>query len=442
MNIGDTNGFTAVLTNVVGTVDEVRFNSFNSSIANVLQSVDTSLPYSTQVRGGVPGTTQVGVSVIMGGVEVCSDSTPSSVTVEPPSCNFNLTPASLEVNKLESRPLVVSNVTSNGPIQRVEFRNSNSSIANVNPTSDTSVVYQTSVTGTEIGGPATITADMYMYDSVVCSDTAQVTIVNPDPWWQATSGNIQARGDVASKITGGCVLIGGCQPHIITGTGLLANSGSLATGSGSVSPSEWRARADYSSTTSYGFDYFNSRISSIVPKTTLGTSAGNADFQSGTQHEGYYWYYYNGANHSGSPLTLSGSNINVGSRKVVLIVENADLIINTSIGVDDGRGTFIVFADRDIDVSSSVGSVNGSAPDIEGVFVSNGEFATGTVGSDNDSILYVRGVVAANAGINLQRNLPDNSQRPAEIFEHGIDQMFLFPNGLSAKRIQWKEVAP
>jgi hypothetical protein len=121
-----------------------------------------------------------------------------------------------------------------------------------------------------------------------------------------------------------------------------------------------------------------------------------------------------------------------------LIVENADLNINADISV--GSGLFLAIVQNDINVSPSVAS-------IEGLYVSDGSFSTGTLGLDineqgQDDQLFVRGSIASYTGIDLQRDLPDNSAGPAELFEYAPDQILLFPSSIGVRKINWKEVAP
>ena len=129
-------------------------------------------------------------------------------------------------------------------------------------------------------------------------------------------------------------------------------------------------------------------------------------------------------------------------RKVVILVENADLYLNGAIDVEDGIG-FIMFI---VGKNDSGGKGNIVIADdipgqdeIEGVFLAEGEFRTGT----GSNPLYVRGIVAAYDGIVLERDLEDNnSDNPAEVFEYAPDFVLTFPRDLTFKRLRWKEVAP
>lgn len=97
----------------------------------------------------------------------------------------------------------------------------------------------------------------------------------------------------------------------------------------------------------------------------------------------------------------------------------------------------MALAKENIIVQPGVGGL-GTGPHLEGIFLADKQFRTET-GSNQ---VHVRGGVAALSGIELQRELADNSINPAEIFEFGADQLFLFPAPMSQRQISWREVAP
>src|SRR5204863_7537682 len=85
--------------------------------------------------------------------------------------------------------------------------------------------------------------------------------------------------------------------------------------------------------------------------TEISTSStpGSTFTSGGTLSHGYYWYRYDGST-SGLDLTIS-SDANIGTRKVILMVESADLNINGQINVTDGQGFFMHFV-----VTTSIGN--------------------------------------------------------------------------------------
>ncbi len=97
----------------------------------------------------------------------------------------------------------------------------------------------------------------------------------------------------------------------------------------------------------------------------------------------------------------------------------------------------MTIASGDITVSATAGGAEDSGPHLEGIYYAQNTFIT-EAGANQ---LHLRGSVAAN-NFSLQRDLTDNSQDPAEIFEYGVDQVMAFPKELTRKRLIWREVAP
>ena len=104
----------------------------------------------------------------------------------------------------------------------------------------------------------------------------------------------------------------------------------------------------------------------------------------------------------------------------------------------------MVIADNDIIVDPAVTS-------LEGLYLADGVFRTGTNGG-TDQQLKVRGGVIGYGdvgvgipadGIEFQRNLQGgNSTLPAEEFTYAPDQMLRFPPFLGNRTIRWLEVNP
>ena len=143
----------------------------------------------------------------------------------------------------------------------------------------------------------------------------------------------------------------------------------------------------------------------------------------------------------------------VGGAKSVVFV-NGNLTINGKINFADVGNTFLMFIVRgDIIVNPAVGDTQTDTasltPDIEGIYLTDRQFFTGTnVTPDTDLQFVVRGSVlghgnsGASDGIVLQRSLPDNSFHPSEMFIFAPDQLLLYPNFLSPKPVRWQEIAP
>jgi hypothetical protein len=338
-------------------------------------------------------------------------------------------------------------------VDQVNFTSADTGIVSVNPASDATVVYSTQATGVAVGS-ANVTAEVIMGGAVTCADVSAVDVISAGPWWQVRDSDITTNGDIVSLIPGTCTLPV-CNPVLgrqgtggFPGVPLYAGAADFAAGSGTGSAAEapynWTANTAYAGRT-YDYDYFARQIPSDVTFTEITTPTYNGgDFNSGgAPSRGYVWYHYDGA--TLGDMTISG-NVNLtGARRVVLLVDGADLYITGRINIQNsGQGFFMVVVGKDVNglkgniiVDPSVS--HPTQPGMEGIFLSEGEFRTG-VGTDQ---LWVRGVVAAYDGLVLERDLGgSNANTPAELFEYAPNVMVTFPRVFTTRRMRWKEVAP
>lgn len=360
----------------------------------------------------------------------------------PPSCTVNLTPDSTSLMAGQSTTLVASVSPSNGTVDRVDFLSSNTTIVTVNPTSDTTATYSTTATGVGAGS-TTVSASVIMGGSLRCSDTSTITVSNPGPWFQVKDADIQSGGNLVSKIPAQCVLPD-CDPKFdLDGTGgypgVCAYGGTTANfGSGTVSSKGWLANSGYAGRR-YDYAFFEKLTPDGAFQTPITESeVTGGDLISGFQSGGYIWRYRNGN------LTINGTT-NLGIRKVILLVDG-NLTINGRITLDDGTGFFATFVSGNIAVDPTVSHPN--QPAIEGVFMADGTISTGTRITSSDDRLYIRGMLAAWGGINLQRDLDPtkasgaNNTSAAEFIEYAPDLVFSFPRELARRGIVWREIAP
>jgi hypothetical protein len=410
---------TANVTTSNGSVSSVSFSS-NSSRVSVSPSSDSSSPYQTRATAVSPGNATITSNVYMGGVLRCTDT--SAVTVPTPGCTVSLTPVSANIEEGSSRTFGASVNASNGSIDRVEFSSSNSSVASVNPSSDSSPSYSTVVTGVNNNiNPVTITARVIMAGSQRCSDTSSVTVIPPivDPWWQVIDGDVTSNGNIRSLVYGSSEYFdenrAGGYPGVPIYSGVLSVNNR-------ISARSWNANTSTSIDRIYDYLHFRNLVPSDI---TFSNPATTSMSTGGTQQYGYYWFRASGN------YTIS-SNLNLGSRKVILFVDGGNLNINARVNLNDGSGFFGAFVDGGITVGSGVTGT----PAIEGMFVSDGQFST-----SGSSPLYIRGSVASLSGFSLNRDLTDN-RVPAEVFEYAPDQVLLFPPKLAAKKTRWSEIAP
>ena len=245
--------------------------------------------------------------------------------------------------------------------------------------------------------------------------------INSGPWWQVKDGDVTTNNDIVSAVPTtnyfGIVGTGGFPGVPVYGTTF-----NLSSTQNLISATRWNVNTTTTQSRIFNYAFFDNLIPDDVNFNNVSTLVSG-----GTPYtDGYEWYTASG------DVSTSG-DINIGSRKVILFVENGDLNINGRINVDDGIGFFGSFVDGNIEIA---GTVTG-APSIEGIYLADNIFVTGA----GTSQLHVRGSVTSFGGTNLQRNLTNNAN-PAELFEFAPDQMLLFPEKLMFRRTKWTEVAP
>jgi hypothetical protein len=223
--------------------------------------------------------------------------------------------------------------------------------------------------------------------------------------------------------------------------GIPAYGGTTGLNGSTVSATGWLVNSAYSSTKVYNSAYYLNAIpANIIPAIVPVNSEPGSYFTSGgtADSNGYYWYEYDGTA-TGLDFNIS-SAVSLGTRKVILIVKGANLNIGGNINLTKGSGFFLTVSTKNIVVASTVGG--GGAANLEGIYVADGQFQTGTSATQ----LWIRGTVAAygDGGLNLQRDLGSagNPTTPAELFEYAPDQEILFPAKLSRYPSNWREVAP
>jgi hypothetical protein len=435
---GQTVLFTAQVSGLVSCGNTVRvdFASSDITLATMAPPSDTTSPYTSTATVTsntlAAGADTISAKIYIGGVLVNSDTAQLTVTAAAaPSCSFTLLPSSTSIASGSTQDFTSSLITvNNGTIDRVDFSSSDLTAATVSPPSVPGGfgTYKTTATGVTPGGNATITADMYVGGDTTptCSSTATVSISALSAWWQVKNGDIITNGNILSSIPTSCS--GTCNPHLIIDTvpGVALGQTGVDPGNGSVSTSGWNAAAGYDGKT-YTYSYFNSKATCGTVNPLPDASIDLTDLILLPPTNGYYWNKYTGG------ATIS-SNVDVQDKKIILFVDN-DLTINGNITVNRGTGLFMVFVSGDIIVDPSV-------TDLSGVYFADNQIRTGTNGIGLDQPLHVTGSVVAFDQIVLQRNLVNNSQTPAELFEFAPDFIMQFPSCLGEKTVSWKEAAP
>lgn len=263
--------------------------------------------------------------------------------------------------------------------------------------------------------------------------------VSPPPppisaWWQVKDADIASAGDIRSSIPSTCT--GGCIPQLsLSGLGgfpgVPAYSGSSNLGSGSVSANGWAANTSYAGRR-YDYDWYSSLAPGDTEKIDCsgGCTLSGGDIVSKAATDKANLVIYDGN------VTIN-STVNLNNKKIAIFV-NGTLNINGQIKLDRGSGFYMAITKGSIIVDPSVSG--GGNPALEGLFVSDGQFLTGS----GNQRLYVRGSVVAWSGIVLQRDLgsSSNETQAAETFEYAPDLVLNFPKQLFREGIVWKEVAP
>ncbi|PJE67320.1 hypothetical protein COU95_03050, partial [Candidatus Shapirobacteria bacterium CG10_big_fil_rev_8_21_14_0_10_40_9] len=181
--------------------------------------------------------------------------TPTPTPTPVSSCSSAvLSPSVFTFNKNKTQAVIVSglvgaNLTTD--VDHVSFRSSNSSITSVNPSTDFSYPFSTTVKGEKVGGPITITADVYLKpdDGVAdCFGTARVTVSTEDPWFQTQEGDVHSQRNIRSSIPRTAL-----EPFFslkgATGyPGVVSYNGSTKPdfGAGEVSSKKWLAKTSLS----------------------------------------------------------------------------------------------------------------------------------------------------------------------------------------------------
>ncbi|MBU2052611.1 hypothetical protein KKH13_05380, partial [Patescibacteria group bacterium] len=194
-------------------------------------------------------------------------------------------------------------------------------------------------------------------------------------------GSVHSASDVFSNIPGVCA--GGCTPSLLTGvSGLASYLGTLGVGGGTLSQdgTDWQAKTVYTGTRT-GFGYFK-RLLEDDP-------AGIGAWDGGLPAQ-------NGVSLAEGSMATDGA-WNIGSTEKFVFLADGDVTVTGNIDVVPG-GFLAVIASGNINIAPAVTK-------IEGVFVSDGVIDTGI----SNRQLTGEGIFTGWEGINLQRNLDDDS---------------------------------
>ena len=287
-------------------------------------------------------------------------------------------------------------------------------------------------------------SDSTTYPNNVCpvAPMADCPVVSGTAWWQVVDSDV-----IATNLTNSIPLLYYFDdegPGGFPGVPIYASSTTLDYSN--VSSKGWLANASYNAKKVFNSNYYINMIPTDVSADPLSLVASNSVsvtnlISAGVSYNGYRWIIYDGT--STGDLTISNaSGTSLGENKIILVAENANINITGNInGITRGSGFFLAISEGNINIDPSVGG--GESANLEGIYIANGVFNSGTAGTGADTQLWVRGSVAGYSGTDLYRDMgSSNSTTPGEKFEYAPDQELLFPIALSYKLINWREVAP
>lgn len=281
-------------------------------------------------------------------------------------------------------------------------------------------------------------------------------------WFQVKDADLQAVGSLVSNIPSSCKSPK-CTPQFeLVGPGgfpgIPAYTTTSSFSSGTVSTKGWLAKSGYSGKR-YDYAYFRSLANSSGRAIDLRTAGkgslsgdiltlGNNDLSdlAGSDQANFVVF-------DGRLVLADGSGIMNLERKKLVLLAGGDVLIQSRLNLSDGEGFFGLFSGGSIIIDPAVKSENPNQYGLKGVFLADGAINTGTnnpvPGSGTaDSQLYIRGMLAAWQGVQLQRDLDParstgaNNDKPAEFIEYAPDLVLNFPKELLRQGSVWREIAP
>ncbi len=357
------------------------------------------------------------------------------------SCTMTLKPISLDGTGDTDTGLVLAVNPPSCPISNVTFASANGTVASAAPGPDSAAAYQTAIVATGVG-TTSYTATATTTQGISFIATAPIVVGNPPAWFQTIDGDAISLGSINDPIPATC--LGPCLAYMNIDPppnhpGLAIGRGSITTGAGRVSapnlqvPNSQPDPGIVIDTYDFYFNRINSPLIQNITEPVLDQWVVDNRIRPFPTYRGYHLVHIPctaGTAHTG--------NFDMLNLRTILYID-CNLSVEGDTTVTPGQGTIVTVVQGDIDVAPTVTEVGG-------IYSCDGTFHTGTntpVSTDppNDDPLHVKGTVACE-DVELERDLEDNSQTPAEVFEYQPDQTMQFPSFLSKKNLIWREVAP
>jgi hypothetical protein len=358
-------------------------------------------------------------------------------------CEFELTPVSLTgigdtgEGMVEIDPVTGEQGDPTNHIETVQFGIDDLSVAEfIGSNIDNSASFTVRVGALRVNDSTDYTGLATMGDGTTCTSTGTISVGGGiGAWWQAKDGDVQTNANIASDISSSCdPETTSCEPYLIAGSPAVPiAAGGISWGSYSDAGSsklDWVAEDSKYMGDWYDHNFFENQLPSadILSDSLIE----NGTFDSCSEDGNYCYYSYDGS----SNLEINAvGGLDLGERKIVILVTGVDVNIESDIDLEDGLGFLLIVTDGNINIGSGVSTV-------KGILVADNDVNTCSGCSGNDDPLTVHGSVIAWRKVNLQRSLLNNTTTSAETFEFAPEQILLFPPVLGKRNIRWTEVAP
>jgi hypothetical protein len=254
----------------------------------------------------------------------------------------------------------------------------------------------------------------------------------PGAWLQTQGGDVYALGIIKSYIPAGASpqkfnLDGeGGYPGFVTygatSSGFDFDAGT-GTGDTFVSSKDWLVNETHADS-----DFYTYYLSKFGNPTTPIASPMTAPTASGTYVT------------TGDAVIDSAWSVAAGKSYVIFV--DGSLTINAPITI--ATGGFVTFiASGDIEIDPAVGrTFDNDTPVIQGIYMTDGTFHTGTSGAGTERFVG-KGMVIAHA-VSFERDLGDihNTTHASELFLYDPELFMRMPDAMKTMPIVWQEVAP
>ena len=258
----------------------------------------------------------------------------------------------------------------------------------------------------------------------------KVGIRPPLSWVQTGGGDVYASSRVYSSLPEftpshafNVPGAGGDPGVVIYGTDYQFSSDPALKGRENVSASRWLAQSRFNS-----FPLYSAFFALLRSPNQSTWSGGNPPSECTT-------CYASGP----GPYTVSGT-WDIGSSQKIIILVDGDLAIRSNINVANG-GFLAFIVNGNIVVDDSIGTTVADSrdPQLEGVFIANKSFKTG---SGSNKLIAEGMFIASDFELNRDFDSSDNNAQPSELFLYAPRFLVSMPDEMLETVLRWQEVNP